>query len=67
MCVNLLLGEIFVVGLVNFKYGCEIMKECIEEVVFGVIYELECYFNVFGIIVVMVLLLGLLGMVFGMI
>lgn len=61
------LGWVLVIGLINVKYGCDIMKEVIVDIVIYEIYELGCFLNLLGFIVVVVFLLGLLGIVIGMI
>lgn len=61
------LGRILAAGLVNSKYGREIMKESIQEEASHVIHELERYLNFLGTIAAITPLLGLLGTVIGMI
>ena len=61
------LGRILAAGLVNSKYGREIMKESIQEEASHVVHELERYLNFLGTIAAITPLLGLLGTVIGMI
>lgn len=61
------LGRILSSGLLNAKYGREIMKESIEEEATQVIHELERFLTSLGTIAAIAPLLGLLGTVVGMI
>jgi len=61
------LGRILSSGLLNAKYGREIMKESIEEEATQVIHELERFLTSLGTIAAIAPLLGLLGTVIGMI
>lgn len=61
------LGSVFAAGLLNSKYGRNIMKESIEEAASHVIHELERFMNALGTIAAITPLLGLLGTVVGMI
>lgn len=68
MFVNgLLLGELFVLVFVVCDCLCEIIKECLEDIGCYVVYCMECYFNMFGMIVLIGLLFGLFGIVIGLI
>ncbi len=61
------LGRILAAGLLNRKYGREMMKTSIEEVGRQVTHELERYLNALGSIAAVTPLLGLLGTVDGII
>ena len=61
------LGQILAAGLVNAKYGRDIMKEAIQETGSKVVNDLERYLTVLGTIAAVTPLLGLLGTVIGMI
>jgi len=61
------LGRILAAGLLNRKYGREMMKTSIEEVGRQVTHELERYLNALGSIAAITPLLGLLGTVDGII
>lgn len=61
------LGSIFAAGLLNSKYGRNIMRESVEEAASHVIHELERFMNTLGTIASISPLLGLLGTVVGMI
>ncbi len=61
------LGQILAAGLVNARFGREIMKESIEEEASHVIHELERFLTALGTIAAVSPLLGLLGTVVGMI
>ncbi|TBR42227.1 MotA/TolQ/ExbB proton channel family protein [Marinomonas agarivorans] len=61
------LGSIFAAGLLNSKYGRQIMKENIEEAASHVVHELERFMNPLGTIAAIAPLIGLLGTVVGMI
>jgi biopolymer transport protein ExbB len=61
------LGAILMAGVMNAKYGREIMRESIEETANHVIHELERFLNLLGTIAAAAPLLGLLGTVVGMI
>ena len=61
------LGQILATGLINAKYGREIMKESIQEAGTKVVNELERYLTALGTIAAVTPLLGLLGTVIGMI
>lgn len=61
------LGAILMAGVMNAKYGREIMRESIEETANHVIHELERFLNLLGTIAAAAPLLGLLGTVIGMI
>lgn len=61
------LGSIFAAGLLNSKYGRDIMKENIEEAASHVVHELERFMNPLGTIAAITPLIGLLGTVVGMI
>lgn len=61
------LGSIFAAGLLNTKYGRNIMKESVEEAASHAIHELERFMNTLGTIAAIAPLLGLLGTVVGMI
>lgn len=61
------LGRILAVGLINSKYGREIMKESITETASHEIHKMERFLNALGTISAITPLLGLLGTVIGMI
>ncbi len=61
------LGAILAAGLVNYRYGREVMKEAVEDVGRHVVHELERFLDILGTIASISPLLGLLGTVFGMI
>ncbi len=61
------LGAILSAGLINSKYGREIMKESIVEAGRQAAHELERFLNSLGTIASVTPLLGLLGTVLGMI
>ena len=61
------LGQILAAGLVNARFGRDIMKESIEEEASHVIHELERFLTALGTIAAVSPLLGLLGTVVGMI
>lgn len=61
------MGSIFAAGILNSKYGRNIMKESIQEAASHVIHELERFMNTLGTIAAISPLLGLLGTVVGMI
>jgi len=61
------MGSIFAAGILNSKYGRNIMKESIQEAASHVIHELERFMNTLGTIAAIAPLLGLLGTVVGMI
>jgi len=61
------LGRILAAGLLNRKYGREIMKTSIEEVGRQVTHELERYLNLLGTLAAITPLMGLLGTVDGII
>ena len=61
------LGSIFAAGLLNSKYGRNVMKESVEEAASHAIHELERFMNTLGTIAAIAPLLGLLGTVVGMI
>jgi biopolymer transport protein ExbB len=61
------LGRILAAGLLNRKYGREMMKISIEEVGRQVAHELERYLNTLGSIASITPLLGVLGTVDGII
>lgn len=61
------LGRILAVGLINSKYGRDIMKESIAETASHEIHKMERFLNTLGTIAAITPLLGLLGTVLGMI
>jgi len=61
------LGRVLAAGLLNRKYGRDMMKTSIEEVGRQVTHELERYLNALGSIAAITPLLGLLGTVDGII
>lgn len=61
------LGQIMAAGLVNARYGREIMQQSIEQAAGLVIHEMERYLSTLGTIAAITPLLGLLGTVIGMI
>lgn len=61
------LGQVLAAGLVNARYGREIMRESIEQAAGLVIHEMERYLSTLGTIAAITPLLGLLGTVIGMI
>lgn len=61
------LGRILAVGLINSKYGRDIMKESIAETASHEIHKMERFLNTLGTIAAITPLLGLLGTVMGMI
>lgn len=61
------LGRILAVGLINSKYGRDIMKESIVETASHEIHKMERFLNALGTIAAITPLLGLLGTVIGMI
>jgi len=61
------MGSIFAAGILNSKYGRNIMKESIQEAASHVVHELERFMNTLGTIAAISPLLGLLGTVVGMI
>lgn len=65
--LNVGMGSIFAAGILNSKYGRNIMKESIQEAASHVIHELERFMNTLGTIAAISPLLGLLGTVVGMI
>lgn len=64
---NSSLGRILAVGLINSKYGRDIMKESIAETASHEIHKMERFLNTLGTIAAITPLLGLLGTVLGMI
>ncbi len=61
------LGRILAMGLINAKYGREIMKESIVDTASHEIHEMGRFLNLLGSIAAITPLLGLLGTVIGMI
>lgn len=61
------LGNVLAAGLINSRYGRQIMKESIEEVASHEIHEMERYLNALGTVAAVAPLMGLLGTVIGMI
>jgi biopolymer transport protein ExbB len=61
------LGAVLAAGLMNHRYGREVMKEAIEDVGRQVAHELERFLTALGTIASIAPLLGLLGTVLGMI
>lgn len=61
------LGQVLAAGLVNARYGREIMQQSIEQAAGLVIHEMERYLSTLGTIAAITPLLGLLGTVIGMI
>jgi biopolymer transport protein ExbB len=61
------LGQVLAAGLVNARYGREIMQQSIQQAAGLVIHEMERYLSTLGTIAAITPLLGLLGTVIGMI
>lgn len=61
------LGQILAAGLLNSRYGREVMMESIEQAAAQVVHDMERYLNTLGTISAITPLLGLLGTVVGMI
>lgn len=61
------LGKILISGLVNRRFGHEIMRHSIEETGRRVVHDLERFLNSLGTIASITPLLGLLGTMVGMI
>jgi biopolymer transport protein ExbB len=62
-----MIGRILAAGLMNAKYGREIMKESIQEEASHVVHEMERFLTALGTVASIAPLLGLLGTVIGMI
>lgn len=61
------LGRILAAGLINAKYGRDIMKESIVDAATHEIHNMNKFLNLLGSIAAIAPLMGLLGTVFGMI